>query len=101
LVINATGVGEGLWSLLDNAFGEKTVVPVRFTAKIKSQLGYRFIGIVESGRYREYHPFDEKLRRQLEYCRSEIVQGPSKAMRWGYRMGHATGRAGSWCTTTT
>ncbi len=83
IVIDATGVGEGLWSLLDNAFGEKTVIPVKFTAKIKSQLGYGFIGIVESGRYREYHPFDEKLRLQLEYCRSEIVQGPSMAMRWG------------------
>jgi hypothetical protein len=83
IVIDATGVGEGLWSLLDNAFGVKTVVPVKFTAKLKSELGYGFIGIVESGRYREYHPFDEKLRRQLEYCRSEIVQGPAKSMRWG------------------
>jgi hypothetical protein len=83
IVIDATGVGEGLWSLLDNAFGDKTVVPVKFTAKLKSELGYGFIGIVESGRYREYHPFDQKLRTQLDYCRSEIVQGPSKSMRWG------------------
>jgi hypothetical protein len=83
VVIDATGVGEGLWSLLDNAFGEKTVIPVKFTAQIKSQLGYGFIGIVESGRYREYHPFDEKLRMQLEHCRSEIMQGPTKNMRWG------------------
>ena len=83
IVIDASGVGEGLWSMLDNAFGEKTVIPVKFTAKLKSQLGYGFIGIVESGRYREYHPFDEKLRMQLEHCRSEIVQGPTKTMRWG------------------
>jgi hypothetical protein len=61
--------GEGLWSLLDNAFGSRTVIPVKFTAKLKSELGYGFIGIVESGRYREYHPFDEKLRMQLEHCR--------------------------------
>jgi len=83
IVIDATGVGEGLWSMLDNAFGEKTVLPVKFTAKLKSDLGYGFIGIVESGRYREYHPFDGKLRTQLDYCRSEIVQGPTKSMRWG------------------
>jgi hypothetical protein len=83
IVIDATGVGEGLWSLLDNAFGEETVIPVKFTAKLKSELGYGFIGIVESGRYREYHPFDEKLRMQLEHCRSEVMQGPSRSMRWG------------------
>jgi hypothetical protein len=83
IVIDATGVGEGLWSLLDNAFGENTVIPVKFTAKLKSELGYGFIGIVESGRYREYQPFPDKLRLQLEKCRSEIVPGPSKSMRWG------------------
>jgi len=83
IVIDATGVGEGLWSLLDNAFGEKTVIPVKFTARLKSELGYGFIGIVESGRYKEYHPFDKKLRLQLEHCRSEIMPGPTKTMRWG------------------
>jgi hypothetical protein len=83
IVIDATGVGEGLWSLLDNAFGEDTVIPVKFTSKVKSQLGYGFIGIVESGRYREYHPFPENLRIQLDKCQSEIVEGPNKTMRWG------------------
>jgi hypothetical protein len=56
---------------------------VKFTARLKSELGYGFIGIVESGRYREYHPFDEKLREQLDKCRSEIVDGPARTMRWG------------------
>ena len=83
IVIDATGVGEGLWSLLDNAFGKDTVLPVKFTSKVKSELGYGFIGIIESGRYREYHPFPDKLRLQLEKCRSEIVPGPAKLMRWG------------------
>ena len=83
IVIDATGIGEGLWSLLDNAFGEDIVNPVKFTSKLKSELGYGFIGIVESGRYREYHPFPDKLRLQLDKCRSEIVPGPSKTMRWG------------------
>jgi hypothetical protein len=83
LVIDATGVGEGLWSLLDNAFGSDMVMPVKFTAKVKSELGYGFIGIIESGRYREYHPFDDTLRIQLDKCRSEIVAGPAKLMRWG------------------
>jgi hypothetical protein len=83
IVIDATGVGEGLWSLLDNLFGSDMVIPVKFTAKVKSELGYGFIGIVESGRYREYHPFPDSLRIQLDKCRSEIVAGPAKSMRWG------------------
>jgi hypothetical protein len=83
IVIDATGVGEGLWSMLDNAFGDKTVRPVKFTPKLKSELGYGFIGMIESGRYREYHPFPEGLRRQMDWCRSEIVPGPAMLMRWG------------------
>ncbi len=83
IVIDATGVGEGLWSLLDNALGEDVVIPVKFTPKLKSDLGYGFIGIIESGRYREYSPFPESLTEQLNKCRAEIMPGPSKLMRWG------------------
>jgi hypothetical protein len=94
IVIDATGVGEGLWSLLENAFGEDTVIPVKFTAKLKSELGYGFIGLVESGRYREYHPFPDRLRLQLDKCRAEIVPGPGKLMRWGVPDGTRDKRTG-------
>jgi hypothetical protein len=83
ILIDATGVGEGLWSLLEASFGSERVQPVKFTAQLKSRLGYGFIGVVESGRYREYHPFDPKLRVQLDKCRSEILPGPGLLMRWG------------------
>ena len=82
IVIDATGVGEGLWSLLDNSLGSDVVIPVKFTPQVKSNLGYGFLGIIESGRYREYDPMDETFRLQMDKCRSEIVQGPSKLMRW-------------------
>ncbi len=83
IVIDATGVGEGLWSLLDHSLGPEVVIPVKFTAKLKSELGYGLIGIVESGRYREYHPFPENLHMQMDKCRCEIVPGPAELMRWG------------------
>ena len=83
IVIDATGIGEGLWSMLDNALGSDVVLPVKFTPSIKSELGYGFIGIVESGRYHEYSPFPAELTAQLNKCRSEIVPGPSMLMRWG------------------
>ncbi|MGD0752155.1 MAG: hypothetical protein ABSA23_12195 [Anaerolineales bacterium] len=83
IVIDATGVGEGMWSWLDNAFGPDMVRPLKFTAKLKSELGYGFIEMIDSGRTREYEPFPEALRVQMNKCRSEIVPGPAKLMRWG------------------
>ena len=83
IVIDATGVGEGLWSMLDNALGSDVVLPVKFTPVVTSEIGYGFIGIVESGRYREYSPFPAELTAQFNKCRAEIVPGPSKLMRWG------------------
>jgi len=83
IVIDATGVGEGLWSMLDNAYGEKVVLPVKFTAQLKSALDYGLLGMMDSGRYQEYHPIDETFQRQLDYCRSEILPEAGKLMRWG------------------
>jgi len=94
IVIDATGVGEGLWSLLENAFGGDKVIPVKFTARLKSELGYGLIGLVESGRYREYHPFPESLSIQLDKCRAEILPGPGKTMRWGVPDGTRDERTG-------
>jgi hypothetical protein len=59
------------------------VLPVKFTARLKSELGYGFIGMIESGRYREYDPFPDSLRLQMDWCRSEIVPGSAMLMRWG------------------
>ncbi len=83
IVIDATGVGEGLWSLLDHACRPEMVIPVKFNARVKSDLGYGLIALVESGRYLEYHPFPESFRLQLDHCRAEILPGPAKLMRWG------------------
>jgi hypothetical protein len=82
IVIDATGVGEGLWSLLDNSFGSDLVLPVKFTPAVKSELSYGFLSIVESGRYQECSPFDDTFRLQLDKTISEIVPGPAKLMRW-------------------
>ena len=46
----AESVGEGIWSMLENAFGD-VVIPVKFSPRVKSDLSYDFIAIVESGRY--------------------------------------------------
>jgi hypothetical protein len=81
IVIDATGVGEGLWAILDNAFPGQ-VIPVKFNAKVKSELGWKFLAIIESGRLRDCCP-SEAVRLQYEACQSEVLPGPGKILRWG------------------
>ncbi len=52
IVMDATGVGEGLWAMLDHRYPSK-VIPVKFTAQKKSDIGYHFLGIIETGRFRD------------------------------------------------
>lgn len=82
IVIDATGVGEGLFALLDRAFPGK-VIPVKFTQSFKSELGWNYLSIIETGRWLEYAPFDKELDRQLDHCQMEILEGPAKILRWG------------------
>jgi hypothetical protein len=58
------------------------VIPVRFTATVKSDLGYRLISIVNTGRLR-LHAFPRQVELQYEHARAEVLPGPQKTMRWG------------------
>jgi hypothetical protein len=80
-VMDATGVGEGLWAMLDQAFPGR-VLPVKFTQKEKSEIGWRFLSIIETGRFRDCCLTDE-VRAQYAACRSEILPGPNHTLRWG------------------
>jgi hypothetical protein len=81
IVIDATGVGEGLWAMLDRLYPTR-VIPVKFTQALKSELGYGFLAIINSGRFRDCVPSPE-TDRQYAACESEILIGPTKTMRWG------------------
>ncbi len=52
IVIDATGVGEGLWAMLDKRYPTR-ILPVKFSAQKKSELGYRFLAMIETGRLRD------------------------------------------------
>jgi hypothetical protein len=52
VVVDSTGVGAGLASFLDKALPGR-VIPFVFTSKSKSDLGWRFLGVIETGRYKE------------------------------------------------
>jgi hypothetical protein len=81
IVIDATGVGEGLWALLDRAFPAR-VIPVKFTRREKSEIGWRFLSIIETGRFRD-HVHTDQVHLQYTRCVSEVLPGPLASLRWG------------------
>ena len=100
IVMDATGVGEGLWAMLDRAFPTR-VIPVKFSQQVKSGLGWRYLAIIETGRLRdcsgerassEHRPCPphegrtatyDQVRLQYDACQAEILPGPAKTLRWG------------------
>lgn len=86
LVVDATGLGAGLASFLRRALGEEMVLPVIFTAQSKSELGWRFLALCDTGRFKDHasdgSPEQSLFWRQVEAARGEIVSGPGRRLRW-------------------
>jgi hypothetical protein len=95
VVVDATGVGAGLASFLAKALPDR-VRPVTFSARVKSDLGWAFVGLVETGRYREYaadassgddasgdDPETRQFWYEVEACQYEVRPGPGHPLRWG------------------
>lgn len=86
VVIDATGIGAGLAAFLEKAL-PRLVIPFVFSSASKSQLGWDFMALVDSGRYQEYAPDGAEdtawFWRQLEAVEYEVRPGPNHLMRWG------------------
>ncbi len=82
VIIDATGVGAGLAGFLRDRLGTR-LLPFEFSQASKSTLGWDFLTLVETGRFKEFHPLDPEMSRQLEQCQYTILEGPGKLMRWG------------------
>lgn len=98
VVIDATGIGAGLASFLDRALPGR-VQPFIFNQATKSSLGWNFISLVDSGRFKDYAIADspsspavgldpsrilqQLFTRQAQYCQYEVFPGPSKNLKWG------------------
>jgi len=82
LVADATGVGAGLVGFLAKALPADTVIPFTFNSSSKSKLGWDFLGLVDSGRFKA--PADAAtFWKELEFCQFEVMPGPGKLLRWG------------------
>ncbi len=93
LVVDATGVGAGLASFLQATLGEHVVLPFTFSVASKAQLGWDFLGLIDSGRYQDHrtdgHDVDAEAAhlahlfwQQVEACTYEVRPGPGKLMSW-------------------
>ena len=82
VAVDSTGVGAGMTSFLSAALGDK-VIPFDFNTRTKSDLLWDFLGIIDSGRFKDYQPPDPEFWRQVEFCEFEIMDGPQKRVKWG------------------
>jgi hypothetical protein len=75
VAVDATGLGETIGRLLDAALGRSIVVPVKFTAERKSQLGFDLLAAVNGGRLKTYagdgSPEHREFWRQAELARAD------------------------------
>lgn len=85
IVIDATGVGEGLWGMCAKRYPTK-IIPVKFTQQTKSEIGWGYLGIINTGRFRDCDP-NATVDMQYAKCQSEVLPGPGKILRWGVKDG--------------
>jgi hypothetical protein len=82
IVIDSTGVGQGLASFMEKSFPGR-VIPFLFTSKSKSDLGWKFLAVIETDRYKEPVGAKTEFWRQAKACLSQVLEGPGRLMRWG------------------
>ncbi|MCO5228357.1 MAG: hypothetical protein M9934_08735 [Thermomicrobiales bacterium] len=89
IVVDATGIGAGLASFLEASLRRcpVEVVPFTFTASSKSALGWDFVGLIETGRFKEYMEDSEAITdeyyAQLAATEYSVRRGPGSSMQWG------------------
>jgi len=70
---------------LEKAFPHRVLLFL-FTVKSKSALGWDFLSVIETGRYKEHANATHEQSlfwRQTAACQMEILGGPERRMRWG------------------
>ena len=86
VIVDATGIGAGICSFLGKALGEK-VLPIIFSPKTKSDLGWNFIATIETGRYQDYvhdeQPDTRQFWHEVDACQYEVRDQPGTPLKWG------------------
>lgn len=93
-VIDATGIGYGLWSHFHTTERGRRIYPFTFSMATKSDLGWKVLGIIDSGRLQDYArdgaDDTEQFWWQVGRTSIEILPGPARRIRFGVdpRLGH-------------
>src|SRR3990167_5201261 len=86
VVVDATGIGAGLASFLEARWPER-LIRFEFSASTKSDLGWDFLGVVETGRFKDHADDQSPENRQFWYevdkCQYEVLDGAGQRLRWG------------------
>jgi hypothetical protein len=87
VVVDATGIGAGLASFLEKAVGSR-VKPFLFTGTSKSNLGWDFLAVCDTGRFKDYaltsgDRVQEDFWKQVNACEMTMLDGPGHRIRWG------------------
>jgi len=92
VVVDATGIGAGLSSFLERSLPGR-VLPFTFNAASKSKLGWDYLGVVDSGRWREPQLDGERQPEQARWqaqffaqlaaSQFQVGSGPDQRLRWG------------------
>lgn len=101
LVIDATGVGEGLASFLTTAMPPGHLIPFVFSSASKTKLGWDLLSLVETGRLKDHAPSAEHVEadpaRAEFWQQLEFVQYAARehhALRWSVPNGTRDPRTG-------
>ncbi|MFN8476032.1 MAG: hypothetical protein U0822_27910 [Anaerolineae bacterium] len=84
IVVDATGIGAGLAQFLARRLGSR-VIPVVFTAQTKAAIGWRFVSLVDAGRFKDYAEDGAADTRQFWYevAACDYRVGLSGRLQWG------------------
>lgn len=84
IVVDATGIGAGVASMLDAH--HSNVIPFVFNQPSKSRLGWDFIGLCRQGRFLDHREDGSANQRlfwhEVEAAQLEVLPGPGRLCRW-------------------
>jgi hypothetical protein len=94
IVVDATGVGAGLCSFLAAKWNPRNgtgagdrVIPFEFSSATKSDLGWDFLGVINTGRFRDHADDGSAEYRQfwyeVDHCEKKLQDGPAHRLSWG------------------
>lgn len=76
---DGTGIGAGMAAFIRPLVGDDRFINFIFNQSSKSKIGWAWMAMVQTGRWREYKDTDALQRRfweQIKYCKYEVVPGP-------------------------